>query len=78
MNKDEKSIVLNEIHTYTYNLEEKLALLKDHVKWGLQKGKLCAIPEIIILCQNLASALEEYDGDNFSLKDMQDYNGNAY
>lgn len=73
MNKQEKSMVMNEIDSYLGRLERNLPYLRSSCKFGLHKGKLGIINCIIIDLENLASALEEYDDDSFTLDDMEDY-----
>ncbi len=75
MNKELKFITLNEISNDTNRLLYALTYLRDSVKFGLQKGKLGMIPEIIHLCEDLAGALETYNSDSFTLEDLQDYKG---
>jgi hypothetical protein len=73
MDREEKELILNGIHTFSAELERDLKYLRDACKFGLRKGKLAKCDWIATRCRQLADDLEDYMKDEFTLSDMQDY-----
>ena len=75
MDKEDKKLVMNGIHIVSEELERELKYLRDSCKFGLRKGKLARADWIATKCHQLGDLLEDYMDDEFTLDDMQDYNG---
>ncbi len=75
MNKSQKEMILNGIINNVHELERLLPYLKESCKFGSHKGKLSNNDPIMYVCKNLAEDLQSYMDDDFSLEDMQNYEG---
>lgn len=72
---NEKKLVMNEIHTYSAEVERDLQHLRNACKFGLRKGKWnpTYASWLILRMRQLADAMEEYYEEDFTLDDIQDY-----